>query len=75
MSAPLTILIRDLDGSVVCYGAFDESYTRAIASLWKSAADRPSRAAILRGLRPPLEAARQLDPIAVTLTIDGVEIG
>jgi hypothetical protein len=62
-------------GASIATGDLDAVYAASLSALWRSATDRPSRAAILRGLRPPLEAARTADPIAVSLVIDGLEIG
>ena len=74
MAETCELTVRTVAGTVAT-GVVDAAYARAIESLWRTAADAPSRAAILRGLRPPLEAARSADPVAVSLVVDGVEIG
>lgn len=66
--------LRTAAGSIAA-GMVDATYARSLETLWRSATDSSSRAAILRGLRSPLEAARVADPVAVSLIIDGVEIG
>jgi hypothetical protein len=71
----VAIAVRDAAGSTIAEGSFDPAYARAIESLWRSARDATSRAAILRGLRPPLETARRIDPDHASLVIDGVELG
>jgi hypothetical protein len=68
------ISLRTAAGSIAT-GLIDTAYARSLETLWRSASDLSSRAAILRGLRSPLEAARTADPAAVSLIIDGVEIG
>lgn len=75
MAERVVLELRDAGGRSIAEGSFDAPYARAIESLWKSATDAPSRAAILRGLRPPLDAARDVDPAQVSLVIDGVELG
>lgn len=75
MAESIHLALRDQAGAVIAEGTFDAPYARAIESLWRSATDAPSRAAVLRGLRPPLEAAHNADPAAVSLVVDGVELG
>lgn len=74
MAETVTLELRTAAGTLAA-GPVEAPYARAIESLWRTATDAPSRAAILRGLRPPLEAARSADPVAVSLVVDGVEIG
>ena len=74
MAETVTLELRTAAGSIAT-AAVDPVYARAIESLWRTATDAASRAAVLRGLRPPLEAARSADPVAVSLVVDGIEIG
>ena len=75
MAESVVLAVCDADGRTIAEATWDAPYVRAIESLWKSATDTPSRAAILRGLHPPLDAARGFDPARVSLVIDGVELG
>jgi hypothetical protein len=74
MAETVILELRTAAGPIAA-GPVEAAYARAIESLWRTATDVSSRAAILRGLRPPLEAARRADPAAVSLVVDGVEIG
>lgn len=74
MAETVTLELRTAAG-VVATGVVEATYARAIESLYRTATDTPSRAAILRGLRTPFEAARRADPAAISLVVNGVEIG